>query len=238
MYNTMRKRVLVVEDDKQMRRLMTTVLDRQEYIPIIAQNGAEALSQVESKRPETILLDMGLPDMDGMDVIRRVRETSEVPIIVVSARTEDRNIIETLEAGADDYITKPFSPEELLARLHVSLRRVRPDATETGFLPAIYENGSLRILFNERSVFVNEKAIWLTPSEYTILCLLARNEGRILTHTEIITAIGGKGSDKSGKLRVMMSALRKKIGQDTASPQYIQTHIGVGYRMTRPQSGN
>ncbi len=237
MYNILKKRVLVVEDDKQMRKLITMVLDRQEYIPLTAVNGEEALTLSESGHPETILLDMGLPDMDGMDVIRRVRETSQVPIIVVSARNEDKSIIAALEAGADDYITKPFAPEELLARLRAGMRRIRPDTAECG-VPAAYENGGLCIRYDERCAYVDGNEIWLTPSEYAILCLLAKNEGRILTHSELNRALGGRGSDDFGKLRVMMSGLRKKLQQGTESPQYIQTHIGVGYRMTRPQGGH
>ena len=184
--------------------------------------------------PDIILLDIGLPDMDGIEVIKRIRTWSEVPIIVISARSEDNDKIDALDAGADDYITKPFSVEEFLARVRVALRRVAM-LKSSEQEESEYSNGELRIDYDAGSVFMNNAEIHLTPIEYKLLCLLAKNTGKVLTHTFITNKIWGSSFDSDvASLRVFMATLRKKLDKSSQSgQQYIQTHIGIGYRMNK-----
>ena len=226
--------ILVVEDDAAVSNLICTTLETQSYQYHLAGTGAAAVLAAASCRPDVIILDLGLPDMDGVDIIKKVRSWSNVPIIVVSARSDDRDKVEALDAGADDYLVKPFSVEELLARLRVALRRVRFDAERTGTEASVYENGELKIDYAAGCVYVGGQEIHLTPIEYRLLCLLARNTGKVLTHNYILKEIWGNvlPSD-TPSLRVFMATLRKKIEPDPSSPRYIQTHIGVGYRMLR-----
>lgn len=178
-----------------------------------------------------MILDLGLPDMDGVDIIKKVRAWSNIPIIVVSARSEDRDKIDALDAGADDYLTKPFSVEELLARLRVSLRRIRYDSDKLLKDASIFTNGSLRIDYSAGIVLLDEEEIHLTPIEYKLICLLAKNVGKVLTHNYILHEIWGSHTYDIPALRVFMATLRKKIEKQPSQPKYIQTHIGVGYRM-------
>lgn len=226
--------ILVVEDDAAVSNLICTTLETQTYQYHLAGTGAAAVLAAASCRPDVIILDLGLPDMDGVDIIKKVRSWSNVPIIVVSARSDDRDKVEALDAGADDYLVKPFSVEELLARLRVALRRVRFDAERTGSEASTYENAELKIDYAAGCVYVSGQEIHLTPIEYRLLCLLARNTGKVLTHNFILKEIWGNvlPSD-TPSLRVFMATLRKKIEPDPSSPRYIQTHIGVGYRMLR-----
>ncbi len=181
-----------------------------------------------------MLLDLGLPDMDGVEIIRKIREWSNLPIIVVSARSEDDDKVAALDAGADDYLTKPFSVDELLARLRVALRRVRYDSQKTSEASSVYENGGLRIDYAAGCVYRDGAEIHLTPIEYKLLCLLARNTGKVLTHNYILGEVwGSTTASDTPSLRVFMATLRKKLEKDPGHPQYIQTHIGVGYRMLR-----
>lgn len=226
--------ILVVEDDQAVRNLITTTLDMHEYKYRTAVNGESAIMEAVSYNPEVILLDLGLPDMDGTEVIKRVRSWSTVPIIVISARSEDTDKIEALDAGADDYLTKPFSVEELLARLRVTFRRLTYIQSTVDAETAVFINGSLKIDYGAGCVFLEENELHLTPIEYKMLCLLAKNVGKVLTHTYITKEIWGSSWDNDvASLRVFMATLRKKIEKDTQTPQYIQTHVGIGYRMLK-----
>ena len=181
-----------------------------------------------------MILDLGLPDMDGVEIIKKVRGWSSLPIIVVSARSEDRDKISALDAGADDYLTKPFSADELLARVRVALRRIRYDSARQGAESSVFENGGLKIDYAAGCAYVDGEEVHLTPIEYKLLCLLAHNVGKVLTHNMILKEIWGNvlPSD-TPSLRVFMATLRKKIEQVPSQPKYIQTHVGVGYRMLR-----
>lgn len=227
--------ILIVEDDAAVSNLIATTLELQNYQFRKAPNGAAAVMEALSYRPDVMLLDLGLPDADGVEIIRKIRSWSSMPIIVVSARSEDADKVEALDAGADDYLTKPFSIDELLARLRVALRRVRSDGQKTGEESSVYQNGDLKIDYAAGCVFVGEKEVHLTPIEYRLLCLLARNTGKVLTHNFIIREIWGSGytASDTSSLWVFMATLRKKIETDPAHPRYIKTHIGVGYRMLR-----
>ena len=225
--------ILVVEDDAPVRNLITTTLKANDYRYLITANGEGAVAEAASHNPDIILLDLGLPDIDGVEVIRRVRSWSNVPIIVISARSEDSDKIDALDAGADDYLTKPFSVEELLARLRVTQRRL---ALMKGVQAqqAVYENGALRIDYSSNCAYLADEELRLTPMEYKLLCLLAQNTGKVLTHKFILQNVWGNSLESDiGSLRVFMTTLRKKLEKTPGSPQYIQTHIGIGYRMLK-----
>lgn len=226
--------ILVVEDDAPIRNLITTTLKTHDYKYIVAANGENAIMEASSHNPDIVLLDLGLPDIDGVEVIRRIRSWSNMPIIVISARSEDSDKIEALDEGADDYLTKPFSVEELLARLRVTQRRLAiMDASSTSN-EAIFTNGHLKIDFAAGCAYLDNEELHLTPIEYKLLCLMAKNIGKVLTHTYITQKIWGSSWENDvTSLRVFMAALRKKIESKPNSPQYIQTHIGVGYRMMK-----
>ena len=225
--------ILVVEDDAAVRSLMAVTLDTQGYRYHLAANGAEALIEASTHRPDVMLLDLGLPDMEGVDIIRKVRSWTAMPIIVISARSEDADKVEALDAGADDYLTKPFSVEELLARLRVALRRLNTEG-QAGQESAVYENGSLSIDYAAGCACLSGEEIHLTPIEYRLLCLLAKNTGKVLTHNYILKEIWGSYTASDvGSLRVFMATLRKKLQVGDDIQPYIQTHIGIGYRMLR-----
>ena len=224
--------ILVVEDDAPVRNLITTTLKAHDYKFITAQNGNNAIMEASSHNPDIVLLDLGLPDIDGIEVIERIRTWSDMPIIVISARSEDKDKIDALDAGADDYLTKPFSVEELLARLRVTQRRLASNRNESA--SSVFTNGALKIDYAAGCAYLGENELHLTPIEYKILCLLAANLGKVLTHTFITQKIWGAAWENNvASLRVFMATLRKKIEAPPDSPQYIQTHIGVGYRMMR-----
>ena len=226
--------ILVVEDDAPVRNLMTTTLKTNDYIYLVAANGEAAILEASSHNPDIVLLDLGLPDMDGVQVIEKIRSWSNMPIIVISARSEDSDKIEALDAGADDYLTKPFSVEELLARLRVTQRRLAYMMTEIASQNAIFENGKLRVDYAGGCAYLDGQELHLTPIEYKLLCLLSKNVGKVLTHTYITQHIWGRSWDNDvASLRVFMATLRKKLEAQPDSPQYIQTHIGVGYRMMK-----
>ena len=192
------------------------------------------ISQTASHNPDIILLDLGLPDIDGVEVIKKIRTWTNTPIIVISARTEDADKIEALDAGADDYLTKPFSVDELLARLRVTVRRLSLMQTDMTQNTSVFENGDLKIDYAAGCAYLNGEELHLTPIEYKLLILLSRNVGRVLTYTYITKNIWGSSWENDlASLRVFMATLRKKIEKDVNSPQYIQTHIGIGYRMLR-----
>lgn len=226
--------ILVVEDDKSVNNLITTILKTHDYRYLTALNGATAVIEASSHNPDIVLLDLGLPDTDGVEVIRKIRSWSNMPIIVISARNEDKNKIEALDAGADDYLTKPFSVDELLARLRATTRRLSASAGTGMEESSVFTNGALKIDYAAGCVYLNEKELHLTPIEYKLLCLLAKNVGKVLTHTFIMQNIWGTNvGDDIASLRVFMATLRKKINNSENGVQYIQTHIGVGYRMMK-----
>lgn len=225
--------ILVVEDDAPVRNLIASTLKTNEYKFITAANGADAIMVTISHNPDIILLDLGLPDMDGVEVIEKIRSWSNVPIIVISARDEISDKIEALDAGADDYLTKPFSVEELLARLRVTLRRLTV-ITEHTSSASVFENGSLKIDYAAGCVYLNGEELHLTPIEYKLLCLMAKNVGKVLTHSYITKNVWGTSWDNDvASLRVFMATLRKKIEIKPDTTSIIQTHIGVGYRMMK-----
>lgn len=224
--------ILVVEDDAPIRNLITTTLKTQDYKYIAAATASEALQQATIHAPDVMLLDLGLPDLDGIEVIRRIRSWSAMPIIVISARSEDSDKIEALDSGADDYLTKPFSVEELLARLRVTFRRILMLQNAAG--SSVFTNGDLQIDFAAGCATLKGQELHLTPIEYKLLCVMAKNCGKVLTHTYITHEVWGSswGNDVAS-LRVFMATLRKKLESEPDSPQYIQTHIGIGYRMLK-----
>ena len=226
--------ILVVEDDAPIRNLITTTLTAHDYAFLTASNGEMAVIEASSHNPDMILLDLGLPDMDGVDVIRKIRTWSDTPIIVISARSEDTDKIEALDAGADDYLTKPFSVEELLARLRVTQRRLSFMTAEMLAASSVFVNGKLRVDYAGGCAYMNDQELHLTPIEYKLLCLLSKNVGKVLTHTFLTQNIWGRSWENDiASLRVFMATLRKKLETEPDSPQYIQTHIGVGYRMMK-----
>ncbi len=226
--------ILVVEDDAPIRNLITTTLKTHDYKYIIANDGENAIMEASSHNPDIVLLDLGLPDIDGVEVIKRIRSWSNMPIIVISARSEDSDKIEALDAGADDYLTKPFSVEELLARLRVTQRRLAIINASSTANEAIFTNGHLKIDFAAGCAYLDDEELHLTPIEYKLLCLMAKNIGKVLTHTYITQKIWGSSWENDvTSLRVFMATLRKKLESKPDSPQYIQTHIGFGYRMMK-----
>lgn len=226
--------ILVVEDDKAIRSLITTTLDTQNYRFRSASTGADAVLEAVSHNPDILLLDLGLPDMDGIEIIRKVRTWSNMPIIVVSARSEDTDKIDALDAGADDYLTKPFSVEELLARLRATVRRLNAVQSVLPVQDAVFQNGELKIDYAAGCAYLENEELHLTPIEYKLLSVLAKNVGKVLTHQYITREIWGTSWDNDvASLRVFMGTLRKKIEPSPDSVQYIQTHVGVGYRMLK-----
>ena len=225
--------ILVVEDDAPVRNLIGTTLKTHGYDYISASNGESAVMQASSHNPDIVLLDLGLPDIDGVDVIKKIRTWSEMPIIVISARAEDKDKIDALDAGADDYLTKPFSVEELLARIRVTERRLSAKQSSNKS-EAVFVNGNLKIDYAAGCAYLSGEELHLTPIEYKLLCLLSKNVGKVLTHTFITQKIWGAAWESNiASLRVFMATLRKKIEPSADSPQYIQTHVGIGYRMIK-----
>ena len=227
--------ILVVEDDASVRNLITTALKANEYQYVTADTGEGGVISAATDNPDIILLDLGLPDMDGVEVIARIRSWSNVPILVISARNESADKIDALDAGADDYLTKPFSVDELLARLRVTRRRIaimQGNAVQQ----SVYVNGQLRIDYDSGCAYMKDVELHLTPIEYKLLCLLAQNTGKVLTHKFITQSIWGSGWENNvASLRVFMATLRKKMENAPDAPQYIQTHVGIGYRMIKQE---
>ena len=228
--------ILVVEDDAPIRNFIATTLKTHNYKYLLAQNGEEAIIQASTHDPDVVFLDLGLPDMDGVEIIKKIREWSNMPIIVISARSEDEDKIEALDAGADDYLTKPFSVEELLARLRVMQRRIALLQVDNNVnKSSIYTNGKLKIDYVAGCAYKDDEELKLTPIEYKLLCILAKNTGKVLTHKYITQKIWGSAWDSNvASLRVFMATLRKKLGNDSNS--YIQTHVGIGYRMLKVET--
>ncbi len=220
------QRVLVVDDETSIRRYLRAALTAQNLTVYEAADGQEALNAVLAHRPDLIILDLGLPDIDGIEVTRRLREWSQTPIIILSVREAEQDKIAALDAGADDYLTKPFGTGELMARMRVVMRRQINSTNEP-----IFTTGGLTLDFSHRLVTVNEKEIQLTPTEYDILRLLVTHAGKVLTHRQLLRQIWGEGYNDMHILRVNISNLRAKLEPDPARPTYIHTEAGVGYRL-------
>ena len=226
-------KILIIEDEKNITRFIRTILINNGYDVVTASTGAEAYTMLSSHCPDLVLLDLGLPDMDGMKIIEDVRQWTQVPIIVVSARTFDRDKVSALDKGADDYITKPFSTPELLARIRVALRHRRTaqngiDQTMTGQ----FVTGGLTVDYDKHQVLVDGFNAQLTNNEFRIVALLSRYAGRVLTYDTILNELWGPQSKGGNQiLRVNMANIRRKIEKNPAHPEYIFTEVGVGYRM-------
>ena len=223
--------ILVIEDEKNIGKYIETILASNGYKVLRAMNGMTGLSLCTSHFPEVILLDLGLPDLDGMEVLQQIRGFSDLPIIVISARTQEKEKVEALDSGADDYITKPFGAEELLARIRTALRH-RLHANRSITQEPVYSRDGLVIDFERRTVTLHEASIHLTQIEYKLVSLLARNAGKVLTYDSILKEIWGPYADTDNQiLRVNMANIRRKLEANPAEPHYIFTEIGVGYRM-------
>ncbi len=223
-------KILVVEDEESISNFISTTLKANEYIVVTARTGKEALSMIPSHCPDVILLDLGLPDLDGIEVLQKIREWSNIPIVVVSARTEEADKVSALDLGADDYIAKPFGTSELLARIRTALRhsiKGLPNAVQD-----VFELRGLKINFDKRQVTVDGKDVHLTQIEFKLVSLLAKSAGRVLTYDSIITELWGPYAVKDNQiLRVNMANIRRKLEKNPAQPQYIFTEVGVGDRM-------
>lgn len=227
-------KILVVEDDATVRNLVLTALEAQSFDLFAESTGRGAIASAATNAPDVVLLDLGLPDIDGIEVVRAIRVWSQMPIIVVSARSEDADKIAALDAGADDYLTKPFSVGELQARIRTTLRRSSNLSNIPMRESSTFENGDLRIDYSAGVAYLSGEELHLTPIEYKLLCLLSHNVDRVLTHSFILNEVWGvEHRADLASLRVFMGTLRKKIESDPAHPRYIQTHVGVGYRMIR-----
>jgi len=224
-----KRNVLLVEDEIQMRRFLKVALESDGYRFAEAGTAGEGLSLTASNNPDVVLLDLGLPDMDGLEFIRRVRDWSRVPIIVISAREQESDKVRALDSGADDYLTKPFGVSELLARVRVAIRHA--EARAGGREESVFEAGDLRIDFTKRQVFVGSAEVHLTPLEYRLLLVLARNAGKVVTHRQLLKEVWGPSYvEHTQYLRVYMTQLRHKLESDPARPRYLLNEPGVGYR--------
>ena len=224
---TTKANIIIIEDEKNICSFIEHILEPQGYRVISANTGKEGLQYITSEHPDVILLDLGLPDMDGLEVLQRLRSWSDVPVIIISARTKEQEKVAALDLGADDYITKPFGTGELMARIRTSLRHSHAQAPGH-----IYKALDLEIDFEKRLIRLRGEEIHLTQIEYQLLTLLAENSGRVLTYSYIMNAIWGPYMDNNNQiLRVNMANIRRKLEQNPAQPQYVFTEIGVGYRM-------
>ncbi len=221
--------LLVIEDEPQMRHFLRISLTANGFRFTEADSGSEGIVQAATRSPDVIVLDLGLPDVDGIVVVRRIREWSRVPIIVLSARGSERDKVDALDAGADDYLTKPFGVEELLARLRVALRH----AAHVGPRPeeAVFTIGDLRVDLAKRQVFVKGAEVHLTPIAYKLLVFLVQNAGRVVTHRQLLREVWGPNTTETHYLRVFMGQLRQKLETDPSHPRYLITEPGVGYRL-------
>ena len=229
-------RVLVVEDDKRINSFYKTVLEANNYDVLMAQTGTEAYSMITSQCPDVVILDLGLPDMDGMKILKSVREWSSMPVIVVSARSHEKDKVAALDMGADDYITKPFGTSELLARIRTAIRHTRNTlVSPTGAPVGVFVSGSLTIDYDKHRVYMDGKDVGLTQNEYKIVSLLGKFAGKVMTYDYIIKEIWGPNMKNDNRiLRVNMANIRRKIEQNPAEPEYIFTEVGVGYRIVEP----
>ncbi len=221
--------ILLIEDEKQMRRFLRVTLESERYGVLEAETAADGLAQIATRNPAVVLLDLGLPDRDGLEVINDLREWSAVPVIVISAREQEGDKIRALDSGADDYLTKPFGSGELLARIRATLRRAMPKTPDQR--DAVFVADELRIDFSKRQVSCGSREIHLTPIEYRLLTVLVRNAGRVMTHRQILKEVWGPAYvEQTHYLRVFMNQLRKKIEADSARPRFLLNEPGIGYR--------
>jgi two-component system KDP operon response regulator KdpE len=225
-----RARILVIEDEPEIRRFLRVSLTGHDFDLVEAEHGREGVLQAATYQPDLMILDLGLPDIDGAEVIRQVRDWSQVPIIVLSARGQERDKVAALDAGADDYLTKPFGIGELLARIRVALRHtVRQSASSAD---AIYKVAELRVDLSRRQVFISDNEVHLTPTEYRLLTTLIRHAGKVVTHRQLLKEVWGPDSvHETHYLRVFMAQLRQKIETQPARPRYLLTEPSVGYRL-------
>lgn len=230
--------VLIVEDEKNISDFIAATLNANDYKTVVANTGKEAMLVITSRCPDVILLDLGLPDMDGLDIIDQVRTWSSVPIIVISARTQETDKVKALDNGADDYLTKPIGTSELLARIRAAMRHSNKLNTDSPLYKRPFKAKDLIIDFEKHLVILNNNVIHLTQIEFKIIALLAQNSGRVMTYTAIIENIWGPYADDDNSiLRVNMAHIRRKLEQNPAEPQYVFTEIGIGYRMVEDEMG-
>lgn len=227
--------VLVIEDEPEIRRFLRASLLGQGYRLVEATTGEEGLQAAETRQPDLVILDLGLPDMDGLEIIRRLRSWTSVPLVVVSAREQETTKVAALDAGADDYLSKPFGVGELFARIRATLRRAeRPEGAQN---KPIFETGELQVDFGQRRVLVKGKEVHLTPIEYRLLTALARHAGKLLTRKQLLTEVWGRAyAEQTHYLHVHMAQLRRKIEADPARPRYLLTEPSVGYRLVAEES--
>ena len=222
----MNRSALIIDDEKQIRRLLRVALETEGYTVLEAESGELGLSEIAFRRPDIVILDLGLPDLGGVEVLKRLREWSETPVVILSVRDDEDDKVKALDAGADDYVTKPFSTVELLARLRVAQRRASPLHQESTFT-----SGKLQIDLAAREVTLSRKRVQLTATEYALLALFVRHAGRIMTHQHILREVWGpKSEDHRQYLRVYVTHLRQKIEKDPKNPKFITTEPGIGYR--------
>ena len=228
-----REKILVIEDEKSIVQFIAAVLDGQGYETIQARTGREGLSMISSHCPDLVILDLGLPDMDGLDILRQLRSWSSLPVVVVSARSHERDKVTALDLGADDYLTKPFGTDELLARVRTAIRHTRT-ASGNGEIAqkGTYPVGELVIDYNKHQVLVRGKNVKLTLSEFRIVALLGKHAGKVLTYDFIMKELWGPRAGSGNQiLRVNMANIRRKLGENPSQPKYILTELGVGYRL-------
>jgi two-component system KDP operon response regulator KdpE len=227
-------KILLIEDEQEIRRFLRVSLGSHGYHLVEAAAGREGIMQAASQQPDLIILDLGLPDIDGMEVIRQVREWSQMPIVILSARGQEREKVTALDAGADDYLTKPFSVGELLARIRVALRHAVSGSGEAGEPEFVLED--LRVDFARRQVFVGQEEVHLTPIEYRLLTTMIKYAGKVVTHRQLLKEVWGPDSVlETHYLRVYMAQLRRKIEAEPARPRFLLTEPGVGYRLAQPR---
>ncbi|WP_313344282.1 response regulator transcription factor [Sedimentibacter sp.] len=224
-------KILIIEDDNKITNFMTMALKSKGYSIVSARNGNDGILYFCTENPDIILLDLGLPDMDGVDIIKQMRNVSNIPIIIVSAREQDNDKIAALDSGANDYVTKPFSMGELLARIRVMERLIE---REIGYIPeSVYQSDYLTVDREKHRVYVDGNEVHLTPIEFKLLLLLITNRGKVITHSQISKEVWGYGETGDSKsIRVFMASLRRKIEKDSSNPRFILTEIGVGYRFS------
>jgi len=222
--------ILLIEDEPQMRRFLRITLRSQGYRLIESETGSDGLTQAATRNPDVVLLDLGLPDLDGIDVTKRLREWTQTPIIVISAREQEQDKIHALDAGADDYLTKPFNAGELLARIRVALRHMsRPDTDQQ---EPVFILDNLRVDLAKRQVFVGEQEVHLTPIEYKLLMVMVRHAGKVITHNQLLKEVWGPAHvNEVQYLRVYMTQLRHKLEADPARPRFLMNEPGIGYRL-------
>ena len=226
----MKPHILVVEDDPQIRRFLRATLAAEGYQFQEALTAGEGIAQAAARQPDLVLLDLGLPDRDGLDVIREIRQWSQMPVVVLSARGQERDKIAALDLGADDFVAKPFAVGELLARIRAALRRAAPAAPEGSSVPLRF--GAVEIDFEKRLITLDGQEVHLTPNEYKLLQVLVKHSGRVVTQRQLLNQVWGpQHTDQSQYLRVYVAQLRRKLERDPARPKYLQTEPGVGYRL-------